>query len=142
MLSWRSFSGAKGFSKAFQEVLDAISEAFKSVYNSLVGKELTPELRKMFDEILGKQQPTESTPNVVLEPCSIPNKTAFSTLSLLCYLVLLIRTWGIPADLLVYMPHNIRICHPLLYLLEPILIYPVPLYPWVGYKPPVLCLVS
>ena len=56
--------GAKGFSKAFQEVLDAISEAFKSVYNSLVGKELTPELRKMFDEILGKQQPTESTPNV------------------------------------------------------------------------------
>lgn len=48
--------GAKGFSKSFQEVLDAISEAFRSVYKSLTGKELTPELRQMFDEILGKQQ--------------------------------------------------------------------------------------
>ena len=47
--------GAKGFSKSFQEVLDAISEAFRSVYKSLTGKELTPELRQMFDEILGKE---------------------------------------------------------------------------------------
>ena len=45
----------------FQKVLDQITQSFKSVYKSLTGKELTPELRKMFDEILGKE--TSPNPN-------------------------------------------------------------------------------
>jgi hypothetical protein len=55
--SWEKYhtEGGKGFSEAFQKVLDLISEAFKSVYKSISGKGLTPELRKMFDEILGKE---------------------------------------------------------------------------------------
>ena len=73
--SWEKYhtEGAKGFSKAFQEVLDQITEAFRAVYKSVTGKDLTPELRKMFDEILGKETkpaseqkggrfPTQSSP--------------------------------------------------------------------------------
>jgi len=61
--SWETYfkEGAKGFSKAFQEVLDQITAAFRAVYNAISGKQLTPELRAMFDEILGKkplQKPT------------------------------------------------------------------------------------
>lgn len=54
--SWEQYhtEGAKGFSKAFQEVLEQITKAFRAVYNGLTGKQLTPELRQMFDEILGK----------------------------------------------------------------------------------------
>ena len=55
--SWEKYhkEGGKGFSAEFQKVLDQITEAFKAVYKSISGKELTPELRKMFDEILGKE---------------------------------------------------------------------------------------
>jgi hypothetical protein len=49
------YEGAKGFSKAFQQVLDAISRAFREVYKNLTGIEVTPELRNMFDELLGKE---------------------------------------------------------------------------------------
>jgi len=56
--SWEKYhtQGAKGFSAEFQKILKTITEAFKSVYNSLTGKELTPELKKMFDDILGKSE--------------------------------------------------------------------------------------
>ena len=56
--SWEKYhtQGAKGFSAEFQKVLETITEAFKTVYKSLTGKELTPELRKMFDDILGKSE--------------------------------------------------------------------------------------
>jgi len=56
--SWEKYhtQGAKGFSAEFQKVLKTITEAFKSVYNSLAGKELTPELKRMFDDILGKSE--------------------------------------------------------------------------------------
>ena len=50
--------GAKGFSKSFQEVLDQIKKAFQEVYTTITGKDLSPELRSMFDEILGKNQST------------------------------------------------------------------------------------
>lgn len=55
--SWEKYhlEGKQGFSKAFQDVLDQITKAFQSVYKSLSGKQLTPELRKMFDEILGEE---------------------------------------------------------------------------------------
>jgi uncharacterized protein YidB (DUF937 family) len=62
--SWERYhlEGAKGFSKAFQNVLEQITKAFQSVYTSLTGRELTPELRQMFDELLGKQPtPTKAT---------------------------------------------------------------------------------
>jgi hypothetical protein len=63
--SWEKYNteGGKGFSKSFQDVLDQITKAFQSVYKSLSGKELTPELRVMFDEILGKQ-PTTTQPTL------------------------------------------------------------------------------
>ena len=56
--SWEKYhtQGAKGFSAEFQKVLKTITEAFKSVYNSLTEKELTPELKRMFDDILGKSE--------------------------------------------------------------------------------------
>ena len=56
--AWEEYNtkGGKGFSEAFQKFLDQITEAFKSVYKSITGKNLTPELNKMFDEILGKEQ--------------------------------------------------------------------------------------
>ena len=56
--SWEKYhtQGAKGFSAEFQKVLETITEAFKTVYKSLTGKELTPELRRMFDDILGKSE--------------------------------------------------------------------------------------
>jgi hypothetical protein len=55
--SWEKYhtEGGKGFSANFQKVLEQITEAFKAVYKSLSGRQLTPELRKMFDEILGKE---------------------------------------------------------------------------------------
>ena len=61
--AWERYhrEGGKGFSEGFQKVLDQITQAFKAVYKSLTGKELTPELRKMFDEILGKE--TSPNPN-------------------------------------------------------------------------------
>jgi hypothetical protein len=62
--SWEKYhkEGGKGFSESFQKVLEQITQAFKSVYKSISGKELTPELRKMFDDILGKEatKPTEA----------------------------------------------------------------------------------
>ena len=59
---YRDWEGGKGFSEGFQKVLDQITKAFQSVYKSLTGKELTPELRKMFDDILGKEaEPTPQT---------------------------------------------------------------------------------
>ena len=56
--SWEKYhtQGAKGFSAEFQKILKTITEAFKSVYNSLTEKELTPELKRMFDDILGKSE--------------------------------------------------------------------------------------
>jgi hypothetical protein len=55
--SWEQYhtEGGKGFSKAFQEVLDQITQAFKDIYGALTGKQLSPELRKMFDSILGEK---------------------------------------------------------------------------------------
>ena len=55
--AWERYhrEGGKGFSEGFQKVLEQITQAFKAVYKSLTGKELTPELRKMFDDILGKE---------------------------------------------------------------------------------------
>lgn len=52
-------NGNQGFSKAFQEVLDLIRDAFKAVYNTLTGKEISPELKTMFDEILGGEAEKE-----------------------------------------------------------------------------------
>lgn len=59
--SWEKYhqEGTTGFSKAFQEFLDMITEAFRSVYKSLSGETLSPELRRMFDEILGKEFTSE-----------------------------------------------------------------------------------
>jgi hypothetical protein len=56
--SWERYhrEGGRGFSVEFQKVLDQITKAFQSVYKSLSGKKITPELRKMFDEILGNEQ--------------------------------------------------------------------------------------
>jgi 3-methyladenine DNA glycosylase Tag/YHS domain-containing protein len=53
--SWEQYhlQGNQGFSKAFQDVLDMITAAFRAVYGSLSNKELTPELRGFFDELLG-----------------------------------------------------------------------------------------
>ena len=64
--SWEKYhrEGGKGFSESFQKVLEQITQAFTDVYKTLKGKELTPELRKMFDEILGK----EPEPVKVKEP--------------------------------------------------------------------------
>ena len=60
--SWEKYhrEGGKGFSEQFQKVLDQITKAFKAVYKSLKGEQLTPELRKMFDEILGKEAAEQS----------------------------------------------------------------------------------
>ena len=44
-------------------MLAQITEAFKSVYKSISGKKITPELRKMFDEILGNEPIKESNLN-------------------------------------------------------------------------------
>jgi hypothetical protein len=67
--SWEKYhkEGGKGFSAEFQKVLNQITEAFQSVYKSLTGKQLTPELRKMFDDILGKEQ-LKSKENAIQEP--------------------------------------------------------------------------
>jgi hypothetical protein len=60
--NWEKYhtEGAKGFSKAFQEVLEQISKAFQAVYSTLKGEQVTPELRQMFDEILRKEQTTNN----------------------------------------------------------------------------------
>lgn len=60
--NWEKYhtEGAKGFSKAFQEVLEQISKAFQAVYSTLKGEKVTPELRQMFDEILGKDKTTKN----------------------------------------------------------------------------------
>jgi hypothetical protein len=62
--SWEKYNtkGGKGFSKAFQDALDQITKAFQSVYKSIPSKDITPELRVMFDELLGKQPTTPETP--------------------------------------------------------------------------------
>ena len=60
--SWERYhhEGQKaGFSEAFKKVLDTITNAFKSVYKSfkdIPEAKVTPELRKMFDDILGKEE--------------------------------------------------------------------------------------
>jgi hypothetical protein len=61
--AWEKYhtEGGKGFSEAFQKVLDQITKAFQSVYKSITGKQLTPELKQMFDDILGKEAPTQYT---------------------------------------------------------------------------------
>jgi len=63
--AWEQYhlEGKQGFSQAFQKMLDTITDAFRAVYGSLTGKELTPELRTMFNEILGAdaKQTTETT---------------------------------------------------------------------------------
>jgi hypothetical protein len=61
--SWEKYhtEGGKGFSKPFQDVLDQITKAFQSVYDSIKGKKLTPELSQMFDELLGKQPQVAET---------------------------------------------------------------------------------
>ena len=76
--AWEKYNtkGTKGFSKPFQEVLNQITEAFKSVYNSLTGKELTPQLSKMFDEILGKELKTDYSKGKLAE---IPEGTIFKS---------------------------------------------------------------
>jgi len=62
--SWEQYhyEGKQGFSKAFQDILDQITEAFKTIYKSLSGNQLTPELRQMFDDILGKVAPQKEVP--------------------------------------------------------------------------------
>ena len=64
--SWEKYhtQGAKGFSKAFQDVLDQITKAFQSVYKSIKGKQLTPELTQLFDELLGKQPQAAAEANI------------------------------------------------------------------------------
>jgi len=64
--SWEKYhtEGGKGFSEAFQKVLEQITEAFRAVYKTLTGKQLTPELRQMFDEILGKEAPLVAQPTL------------------------------------------------------------------------------
>lgn len=59
--SWEKYhyEGKQGFSKAFQEVLDTITDAFRKVYKSLKGTELTPELKSLFDDLLSKSQQKE-----------------------------------------------------------------------------------
>ena len=65
--AWEKYhtEGAKGFSEPFQKVLDQITKAFQSVYKAIKGKELTPELKGLFDELLGKQTPLED--NVTID---------------------------------------------------------------------------
>ena len=41
------------------KVLDTITDAFRKVYNSLKGTELTPELKSLFDDLLSKSQQKE-----------------------------------------------------------------------------------
>lgn len=64
--SWEKYhtQGAKGFSKAFQDVLGQITKAFQSVYKSIKGKQLTPELTQLFDELLGKQPQAATEANI------------------------------------------------------------------------------
>lgn len=72
--SWEKYhyEGKQGFSKAFQEVLDIITEAFRKVYKSLKGDELTPELKAMFDDLLSEE------PEVIQESKQEPvEKRAF-----------------------------------------------------------------
>jgi hypothetical protein len=73
--SWEKYhkEGGKGFSAEFQKVLEQITKAFQSVYKSLTGKQLTPELRKMFDEILGKEQSTTQEEKVAQGEAIPPN---------------------------------------------------------------------
>ncbi len=80
--SWEKYhtEGGKGFSEAFQKVLDQITEAFKSVYKSITGKELTPELRQMFDDILGKRQKETSVLVAPLYATQIKNLEEASNL--------------------------------------------------------------
>lgn len=51
--------GPKGFGKKMQKVLDAVKEVFAQIYNDIKGSAidvpLTPRLRKVFDDILGKE---------------------------------------------------------------------------------------
>jgi len=68
--AWEKYhtEGGKGFSEAFQKVLDQITKAFQSVYKSITGKQLTPELKQMFDEILGKEATTQYTEAATPKP--------------------------------------------------------------------------
>ena len=70
--AWERYhrEGGKGFSEGFQKVLDQITKAFQSVYKSITGKQLTPELRQMFDNILGKEELStdETTPTKEVSP--------------------------------------------------------------------------
>ena len=59
----------KDLVKAFQKLLDQITEALRAVYKSLTGGQLTPELKQMFDELLGKEftNQKQSTPELAQE---------------------------------------------------------------------------
>jgi hypothetical protein len=67
--AWERYhtEGGKGFSAEFQQVLQQITEAFRVVYKSLTGQELTPELRQMFDELLGREFTEAEAPKVEVE---------------------------------------------------------------------------
>jgi hypothetical protein len=74
--AWEKYhtEGGKGFSEAFQKVLDQITKAFQSVYKSITGKQLTPELKQMFDDILGKEAPTHTqsdTPTIATRTANV-----------------------------------------------------------------------
>ena len=60
--SWEQYhtQGSKGFSAEFQKILDQITKAFKAVYGTIKGKKVSPELTKMFDDILGKEVDTRT----------------------------------------------------------------------------------
>lgn len=75
--AWEQYhtEGATGFSKAFQKVLAQITEAFKAVYSSITNEQkLTPELRQMFDQLLGKQPATTT-----VETTAAAQETAVET---------------------------------------------------------------
>ena len=68
--SWEQYhrEGGKRFSEAFQKLLDQITEAFRAVYKSLTGGQLTPELKQMFDELLGKEFTNQKAVNPGISP--------------------------------------------------------------------------
>ena len=79
--SWEIYqqNGAKGFNKSFQDILNQITEIFRSVYKSISGKDLTPELIKMFDEILGKDTTNEQVQGNTTGGVTTPSQPTEST---------------------------------------------------------------
>ena len=56
--SWEKYlyKGSSGFSEAFQKILDLITQAFRSIYSSIKEEDISPQLKQMFDDILGKEE--------------------------------------------------------------------------------------